>query len=36
MYAGASSCPLDVVVQYRDGTRARVHQEVRITPIEAS
>lgn len=33
MYDGQASCPVDVVVQYRDGTRARVHQQVRITPI---
>ena len=33
MYAGASSCPVEVLVRYRDGTQAQVRQQVRITPI---
>ncbi|GAB1391328.1 MAG: long-chain acyl-CoA synthetase [Rubrivivax sp.] len=33
MYAGAPSCPVEVLVRYRDGSQAHVRQQVRITPV---
>lgn len=33
MYAGAPSCPIEVLVRYRDGTQAHVRQQVRITSV---
>lgn len=33
IYAGAPSCPVEVLVRYRDGTQARVRQQVRITAV---
>jgi long-chain acyl-CoA synthetase len=33
MYAGESGLPVEVLVRYRDGTQARIRQQVRITKV---
>ena len=33
MYAGAATCPIEVLVRYRDGNQAHVRQQVRITTV---